>query len=490
MSWTSDAPGHRVPSAATRFRAAGNPGVPRRRPRTASVHRPVSLRQLLVGLVALPLSVLPFVAYANLTPEGRLVRDKALVAISPPTLPRLSAAERDAVRAHAPRYQGGVMVLAYHGIGSGSDAEGGFVVSPGRFGEHLATLREAGLRTVTAAQVARAFEDGRPLPANAVVLTFDDGRTDAMLFADPLLEQAGMAATMFVISGAASRPGVYYASWDDLEGYARSGRWDLQSHTEQSHHDQEAEGGGKLPALTSLAPGESVAAYRARIRRDLAAADASIASHTGRRPVAFAYPFGAYGADRTNHPALRQVLREEVAKRYTLAFHQDEQETIPLATAEQDRLGLRRLEVENWSGLDLLDRISGAARAGGPPPPEPAAPVTLEPALPLPGLPSPLGEVPGAFPRRPRPPVRPPTRVPMPLTGTPGVTPARPPAVGPSARPASAAPVPVPAPVNRSPGAITNTVVTPPTTDPPPPECTHTARGKGPKGCPPSKAGG
>ena len=52
------------------------------------------------------------------------------------------------------------------------------------------------------------------------------------------VKQAGMRATMFVISGAASEPGIYYASWDKVEGYAKSGRWDIQSHTAESHRDQ------------------------------------------------------------------------------------------------------------------------------------------------------------------------------------------------------------------------------------------------------------
>jgi len=88
------------------------------------------IRQLVVGLVALPLTLLPFVGYANLTPEGRLVRDRAAVALSPPTLPRLSDALRETAASIAPRYEGAVMALAYHGIGSASDGEGGFVISP------------------------------------------------------------------------------------------------------------------------------------------------------------------------------------------------------------------------------------------------------------------------------------------------------------------------------------------------------------------------
>lgn len=318
------------------------------------------VRQLIIGLVALPLTALPFIAYMTYTPEGRLVRDRALIAVSPPRLPTLAPETLAAIAAVSPRFDGKVMALAYHGIGSASDGEGGFVLSVKRFGEHLAALKAAGMNAVTAAQVADAFTGGAPLPPNAVMISFDDGRTDAMMFADPLLKEAGMSATMFVIAGAASKPGIYYASWDKIESYAQSGRWDIQSHTMNSHREQKADGGESLPMLTSLASEEPLEEFRTRIREDLHEATAAIEAHVGRRPVAFAYPFGAYGGDRTNDPAIADIVRQEVAGLYGVAFQQDEQETIPLLTPDHDLLRLRRVEVQDWSGVQLLERIEFA----------------------------------------------------------------------------------------------------------------------------------
>ena len=340
------------------------PGPPSRRPtepfalRSSKIRASrYQVRQLVIGLIALPLTILPFVAYLTYTPEGRLVRDRALVALAPPVLPTLSAEQLAAIAHVAPRYEGKVMALAYHGIGSASDGEGGFVLSAKRFGEHLAALKAAGMNTVTAAQVADAFAGGPSLPPNAVLLSFDDGRADAMMFADPLLEQAGMSATMFVISGAASKPGIYYASWDKIEAYADSGRWDIQSHTAGSHREHEADGGQSLPMLTSRTSDESIDDFRARIREDLEAATAAIETHVGRRPVAFAYPFGAYGGDRANDLDIDNIVREEVGRLYGVAFQQDDQERVPLLTPDLDLLRLRRVEVQDWSGLQLLERI-------------------------------------------------------------------------------------------------------------------------------------
>ena len=320
-----------------------------------------SRRQLLLGLLVIPLSLLPFAAYASLTPEGRLLKDKAELALAPPELGSLDGALRAEVEDAIPEYRNAVMPLVYHGVGSSSSGEGDYAVSPERFGEQLAAMRAAGVHFVTPERVVEAFEGGRSLPPRAVLLTFDDGRTDAMMWATPLLEQAHAAATMFVITGAAESRAVYYADWDALKRYDQ-GPWNLQSHTDSLHVEHEAEGGESLPALTSTEPGESLAEYRARVKTDLDRADRQLRARTGRRPVAFAYPFGAYGAERTNDPAIRRILAEEVGRRYRLAFHQDDQATVPLATAESDRLGVRRLSVGDWSGQTLVRRIAAAAR--------------------------------------------------------------------------------------------------------------------------------
>ncbi len=439
------------------------------------------LGQLVIGLLALPLSVLPFLAYGTFTPEGRLVRDRVRVALSPPHLPKLTESQQRAATRVAPRYAGKVMALVYHGIGSGADgdsqADGRFAISPERFGEHLATLRVAGMQAVTAADVARAFGAGKPLPDNAVMISFDDGRSDAIMWADPLLKEAGMKATMFVISSATAEPGIYYAGWDRLRAAARSERWDIQAHTHAAHHDQDVTGAGDLPALTSLAPGETLDGYRLRIAHDLEENSAAILAHVGRRPVALAYPFGAYGADRTNDPGIRDILREEVARRYVLAFHQDDQATIPLVDTNQERVALRRLEVENVSGLALLGLINRAAGPEAAQAPD-GEPIAVSPAL-VKSLPpiafaAELRQDPAPIPpATPTPATAPPALKPAPVTETAPSPPAAPTTMTTTAP----APAPVP-PTTRAtlPPATTTSTTTKATTATTRPPTTTTTR--------------
>jgi peptidoglycan/xylan/chitin deacetylase (PgdA/CDA1 family) len=332
------------------------------------VRRP--LRSLLIGLVLLPISVVPFLGYARWTPEGRFLTDRISARIDPPELPVLDDAQRAQARAAAPRYDGPVMPLVYHGLGSSTEGEGGrFSISPERFAEQLAWLRAAGMQFVTAREVVDAFAGRSRLPERAVMITFDDGRSDALLWATPLLEQAGAVATMFVIADKAEHPTTYYSGWDAME---RSGVWDIESHTADLHHEVEVDG-RRLPALTALRPGESIDGWRKRIDEDLDRADAEIERETGRAPVAFAYPFGAWGGDdRTNGPAgIATALHELLAEHYAIALHQDGQDEMELADALSPPAGIRRLEVGDWSGASLLRRISDAtlrtflARVGG-----------------------------------------------------------------------------------------------------------------------------
>ena len=315
-------------------------------------------RQLAVGLLALPLSVLPFVAYGAWSPQGRLLADEIRVRVDPPQLPELDATTAAELAASLPSYEGAVLPLVYHGVGSDTDGEGDYALSPEQFGEHLAALRAAGMSFVTGEEVAAAFEGGRPLPRNAVLLTFDDGRSDALLWATPLLEQAEATATMFVITDASTDGGPYYGSWGDL---LRSEVWDLQAHTADLHHRQ-GTSNGRRPALTSRTQGETVAEWRRRVTQDLDRADDAIAEHSGRAPVAFAYPFGSWGGDPGDEPLLVPLLLDELGEHYAIAFHQDDQDEMTLARPTDPRLGLRRLEVGDWSGAELIEHIEAAVR--------------------------------------------------------------------------------------------------------------------------------
>lgn len=105
----------------------------------------------------------------------------------------------DTRRPPAPRPGPVPWVAMYHSVGDCSDDPYRITVTPERLGRQLAWLCRRGLRGVSVADLlaARARGEGRDL----VGLTFDDGYTDFLTGALPLLRRFRCGATLFVLPG-------------------------------------------------------------------------------------------------------------------------------------------------------------------------------------------------------------------------------------------------------------------------------------------------
>lgn len=106
----------------------------------------------------------------------------------------------DTRRRPAPRRPAPVpWVAMYHSVGDCSDDPYRITVTPERLERQLAWLRRRGLRGVPVGDLlaARARGEGRDL----VGLTFDDGYTDFLTAALPLLHRFRCGATLFVLPG-------------------------------------------------------------------------------------------------------------------------------------------------------------------------------------------------------------------------------------------------------------------------------------------------
>lgn len=94
-----------------------------------------------------------------------------------------------------------VPVLMYHRVGEiHSVAEARYAIDPKRFADHMRALAGAGLNAVPIADLVAWLEGGPPLPAGALVLTFDDGFRGVFEHASPVLEELGWPFTVFLIS--------------------------------------------------------------------------------------------------------------------------------------------------------------------------------------------------------------------------------------------------------------------------------------------------
>jgi peptidoglycan-N-acetylglucosamine deacetylase len=318
------------------------------------------LLQTIVGLVTLPLSALPIWIYATHTSVGELLAMRVRYRFMPPSTPQLGAGDRLVAAADRARTIRGVPVLLYS-IGHPTESfDDRYVVSRTNFAEQMRALRAAGYRPIRVEQLAQYLRTGSRsgLPRKPILITFDSAKTEAMVQVDPILKATGMRAVMFLSTDQASSGSLFSEQWGSLSGYASSGRWELENRTDGlSAADNRR---GRLVTRLVEARGESLADYGRRTAADLESAERAIDGHGAGHAMAFAYPYGNWGQDAGSGVA--RELRAVVARRFRLAFDQDQQSGWRPAIPGDDRLHIHRLEVMDWTGAQLLRRLDAAAK--------------------------------------------------------------------------------------------------------------------------------
>lgn len=189
----------------------------------------------------------------------------------------------------------GVPVLLYHDIGSSGAA----------LEAHLSAIQEAGYTTITLDQLQNALngavgENGCDvLPANPIVITFDDAYASQFAYAPALLDAYGMVGNFFIIT---SYPGSvsWVASWstitDALATYPDNVV--LACHSHNAHYQVTV--GGKLVAAYMTPIGtETDAQFQKRRLDDMVQCRDVLFDHTGVWTRAIAWPFGSYDQSLT-----------------------------------------------------------------------------------------------------------------------------------------------------------------------------------------------
>jgi peptidoglycan/xylan/chitin deacetylase (PgdA/CDA1 family) len=327
-----------------------------------------------VGLVAVPLTALPFVAYAHYSQEGRLIALHVDRTFRGPAYAPLNGADLRFFRSRHLHYSNAVIVLNVHAVMDGGGGEApnpeSSVLGVKLFGDDMQMLHDAGYHTVTPEQITAWRTGVLDLPHDALLLTFDDGRTDTVLNAAPILKRVGMRATVFAIGDAWTRSPLYEASPGSLRSLQRQG-WSIEAHASAPLASVDA-GGRSLPYLaarrTQNGHLETLAQFRVRAATEYSKARVAAQKIAHRPVVAFAWPFGAYGADtRTNDRRLAAINLEQARRVYSLGFNEDGQTTFSLLTRQTDPMRIARFElVPTLAPRALFERLELAIAATAP----------------------------------------------------------------------------------------------------------------------------
>lgn len=207
--------------------------------------------------------------------------------------------------------------LCYHDVQDADPDQTYVGVTTAKLIEQFSWFRDNGFTPVSMDDILMARAGGKPLPENALLLTFDDGYVSFYTRVFPLLKAYNYPAVLAVVDswiGKGGRAGddvVDYAgknmpssaflNWDQIREMSKSGLVEIASHTYASHKGIIANPQGNLePAIVTRTYNkaaqryENDAEYAQRLRSDFAAAARKIAHETGRAPRVMVWPYGQY----------------------------------------------------------------------------------------------------------------------------------------------------------------------------------------------------
>lgn len=238
-----------------------------------------------------------------------------------------------------PEYRDVVPVIMYHSIGGRSSY---LTTSRVLFAAQMRALEVGGFHTLTMQQYAAYVHgDLRGLPERPIMITFDDGRKDAYLAANPILRGYGFHATELAVPGwVVHNPG-FSVSWAVLEQMHRGTTWDAEPHFGYGPEKVTVSNMGKtgarfaylryLPAVPGKRghpghPGhlQTFAEFQKAFTGNELYGIQQFRDHLpGFRPLATAIPGSDYGQDGTNDPLIPHYVLSWLDQHFSVVFGGD-----------------------------------------------------------------------------------------------------------------------------------------------------------------------
>lgn len=254
-----------------------------------------------------------------------------------------------------------VQVLLYHGI---TVSERQDTVPVKIFRDQMLALKKEGYHSITMEQLLDFLNGEEGLPEKPILITFDDARTDSFRYADPILEEVGFQATMFVPVADVATHGVFTEAWSTLREISKTGRWDMQCHGTEAQHYMRVNKIGHMGRFMAnkkwIVEGnrlETNEEFSTRIGQDLKTCKETMERELPSSDVfAFAYPFSDQGhRSLSNAPDIFSLNDKLAKKKFQLAFHVNNNYPV---TRHTPRYALPRLEVKRTlTGADLVEKL-------------------------------------------------------------------------------------------------------------------------------------
>ncbi len=257
-----------------------------------------------------------------------------------------------------------LIVLGYHEITDANQALiDQYAITPQLFEQHIQWLNSHGFHFVSMDDVVAANAGQKALPANAVLLSVDDGYASFYKNAYPIIQKYNIPTVLAVVGswlepeynapvnfGEKTIARDQLLSWDQLKEMSDNGLVEIASHTYNLHTGVLANPQGNMqPALTARLYDaatnryESDNHYSARLYQDFKANNDLFIRHGLTRPRIMVWPYGRYN-----------TKAQEIAKQLGMPISFTLDDGTNLATTPLS--ALRRILVERHMSPSELEQ--------------------------------------------------------------------------------------------------------------------------------------
>ena len=258
-----------------------------------------------------------------------------------------------------------VPILLYHGLSPQPRSKNMWTEN---FDKQLKGLKREGYTSITVRELDEMIRGIRTFPPKPILLTFDDARRDAFVLGDPILKRHGMKATMFVPTSRIYKKDPFFGDWEMIQGYAQTGRWDIQAHGHKAHDliaIDASENKGTFLANYLWLPEkkrlENPNEFYMRLQKDYRInievlnrfiADANI--------VGYAFPFSEAGQSSNGNAVSARSVNETILRRYfRFGFIQDLNGYNWVEKKDVRTSLMRRFSVpRDWTGEQLVQHLA------------------------------------------------------------------------------------------------------------------------------------
>ena len=172
-------------------------------------------------------------------------------------------------------------------------------VSQAQFRSHLAWLKRRGYRSLSLKDYPQMLREGRKPPEKSFAITFDDGYTEVLTLALPILRDMGYTATVFAVAGQMGGSNAWDDSRASLLTAEQYRQWQKSGMTIGAHTLSHV----RLPQSTLAVARMEITESKRRLELAL-----------GQAVSLFAYPYGE------SNPTVETMVKEAG---FTAAFATD-----------------------------------------------------------------------------------------------------------------------------------------------------------------------